>query len=175
VKLPIKKLLVLKKKGQNKTKKSQSCVKIVKLPIKKMLVFFFARQGLSGPYQIRSSSSTDMDLIILVLRKKMLIINISIFHIPWYQYVLSLWFLSHNLYSSHTLLESLSQLQNFTFWRPRFWRKNYSNREYVVPGLWSSLHKFYGRHHELIDRYGMSCVPNDNGPLQEHLLSPQFF
>jgi hypothetical protein len=47
VKLPIKKLLVLKKKGQNKTKKSQSCVKIVKLPIKKMLVFFFARQGLS--------------------------------------------------------------------------------------------------------------------------------
>jgi hypothetical protein len=37
--------------------------------------------------------------------------------------------------------------------------------------------KFYGRHHELIDRYGMSCVPNDNGPstLAEHLLSPQFF
>jgi hypothetical protein len=24
-----------------------------------------------------------------------------------------------------------------------------------VPGLRSSLHKFYGRHHELIDRYGM--------------------
>jgi hypothetical protein len=33
------------KKGQSKTKKSQSCVKIVKLPIRKLLVFFFARQG----------------------------------------------------------------------------------------------------------------------------------
>ena len=43
VKLPIKKLLVLKKKGQNTTKKSQSCVKIVKLPITKLLVFFFTR------------------------------------------------------------------------------------------------------------------------------------
>ena len=47
----------------------------MKLLIKKLLVFFFARQGLSGPYQIRSSSSSDMDLIILVLRKKILIIN----------------------------------------------------------------------------------------------------
>ena len=55
VKLPIKKLLVLRKKVI--ANKSQSCVKIVKLPIKKLLVFFFARQGLSGPYQIRSSSS----------------------------------------------------------------------------------------------------------------------
>ena len=44
-------------------------MKIVKLPIQKLLVFFFARQG-SGPYQIPSSSSFDMDLIILVLRKK---------------------------------------------------------------------------------------------------------
>jgi hypothetical protein len=69
VKLPIKKLLVLKKKGQNTTKISQSCEEIVKLPIQKILVFFFARQG-SGPYQIPSSSSFDMDLIILVLRKK---------------------------------------------------------------------------------------------------------
>jgi hypothetical protein len=55
------------KKGQNTTKKSQSCVKIVKLPIQKLLVFFFARQGLSDLYQIRSSL---LDLIILVLRKK---------------------------------------------------------------------------------------------------------
>ena len=78
VKLPIKKLLVLKKKGQNTTKISQSCEEIVKLPIQKILVFFFARQG-SGPYQIPSSSSFDMDLIILVLRKKnILIINICI-------------------------------------------------------------------------------------------------
>jgi hypothetical protein len=46
VKIPIKKLLALKK-GQNTTVISQSCVKIVKLPIKKLLVFFFARQGLS--------------------------------------------------------------------------------------------------------------------------------
>jgi hypothetical protein len=38
VKLQIKILLVLKKKGQNTTKKSQSCVKIVKLQIKKLLV-----------------------------------------------------------------------------------------------------------------------------------------
>ena len=30
------------------------------------------RQGLSGPYQIRPSSSSDMDLIILVLRKQIL-------------------------------------------------------------------------------------------------------
>jgi hypothetical protein len=29
----------IKKKGQNTTKKSQSCVKIVKLPIKKLLVY----------------------------------------------------------------------------------------------------------------------------------------
>ena len=71
VKLPIKKSLVLKKKGQNTTKKSQSCVKIVKLPIKKLLVFFFARQGLSGPYQIRTSSSSDNPC----LAKKILIIN----------------------------------------------------------------------------------------------------
>jgi DNA topoisomerase VI subunit B len=42
VKLLIKKLLVLKKKGQNTTTKSQSCVKIVKLPIKKLSVFFFS-------------------------------------------------------------------------------------------------------------------------------------
>jgi hypothetical protein len=33
VKLPIKKLLVLKKKVKTQQKKSQSCVKIVKLPI----------------------------------------------------------------------------------------------------------------------------------------------
>jgi hypothetical protein len=53
MKLPIKKLLVLKK-GQNTTKKSQNCVKIVNLPIKKLLVFLFARQGFSGPYQMSS-------------------------------------------------------------------------------------------------------------------------
>jgi hypothetical protein len=34
-----KKIISIKKKGQNKTKKSQSCVKIVKLLIKKLLVF----------------------------------------------------------------------------------------------------------------------------------------
>jgi len=50
VKLPIQKLLVLKKKVKA-PQKSQSCVKILKLPIKKLLVFFFARKGLSGPYQ----------------------------------------------------------------------------------------------------------------------------
>jgi hypothetical protein len=55
MKLPIKKLLVLKK-GQNTTKKSQNCVKIVNLPIKKLLVFLFARQGFSGPYQMSSKS-----------------------------------------------------------------------------------------------------------------------
>jgi hypothetical protein len=33
-------------RGQNTTKKSQSCAKFVKLPIKKLLVFFFPRQGL---------------------------------------------------------------------------------------------------------------------------------
>jgi hypothetical protein len=62
VKLPIKKSLVLKKKGENTTK-SQSCVKIVKLPIKQLLVFFSARKGLSIPYQIRSSSSSDIERI----------------------------------------------------------------------------------------------------------------
>ena len=46
--------LSLKKKGQNTTTKSQSCVKIVKWPTKKLIVFFSARQGLSGPYQIHS-------------------------------------------------------------------------------------------------------------------------
>ena len=49
VKLPITKLLLLKKKVKTQQKKSQSCAKIVKLQIKKLLVFFFARQGLSGP------------------------------------------------------------------------------------------------------------------------------
>ena len=44
----------------------------MKLPIKKLVVFFFARQWLSGPYQIRS---LELDLIILVLPKKILIIN----------------------------------------------------------------------------------------------------
>jgi hypothetical protein len=96
VKLPITKLLVLKKKGQNTTKKSQSCVKIVKLPITKLLVFFFtrqglsgpyqiliisiffARQGLSGPYQMSSKIESDMDLIILVEWKKILIIFLSV-------------------------------------------------------------------------------------------------
>jgi hypothetical protein len=58
--------LSLKKKVKTQQKKSQSCVKIVKLPIEKLLVFFFARQGLSGPYQMSSK----------VLRKKILIINI---------------------------------------------------------------------------------------------------
>jgi hypothetical protein len=67
VKLLIKKILVLKKKVKAQQQKSQSCVKIVKLLIKKILVFFFARQRLSGPYQIRSSSSSGMNLIILVL------------------------------------------------------------------------------------------------------------
>jgi hypothetical protein len=52
---PIKKLSVLKKKVKTQQKKSQSCVKIVKLPIKKLLVFFSARQGLSGPYQMSSN------------------------------------------------------------------------------------------------------------------------
>ena len=50
------KIISIKKKGQSTTKKLQSCVKIVKLPIKKLLVFVFTRQGLSGSYQIRSSS-----------------------------------------------------------------------------------------------------------------------
>ena len=51
-------MISIKKKGQNTTKKkSQSCVKIVKLPMKKILVFFF-----------RSTR--------IVLRKKILIINI---------------------------------------------------------------------------------------------------
>jgi hypothetical protein len=48
----------------------------MKLPIKKLLVFVFARQGLSSPYQMSSKSESDMDLIILVLRKKKIIINI---------------------------------------------------------------------------------------------------
>ena len=78
MKLPITKLLVLKKKGQNTTKKSQSCVKIVKLPITKLLVFFFTRQGLSGPYQMSSKIESDMDLIILVEWKKILIIFLSV-------------------------------------------------------------------------------------------------
>ena len=68
VKLPIKKLLVFKKKGQNTTKKSQSCVKIVNLLIKKLLVFF----SLDKDYQVHIRRA----LLILVLRKKILIINI---------------------------------------------------------------------------------------------------
>ena len=37
----------IKKRSKHNTQKSQSWVKIVKLSIKKLLVFFFARQGLS--------------------------------------------------------------------------------------------------------------------------------
>ena len=79
MKLQIKKLLVLKKKGQNTTKKSQSCVKIVKLPIKKLLVLKKKGQNTTKKSQscdkivklpIKNSSSSDMDLIILVERKK---------------------------------------------------------------------------------------------------------
>ena len=55
MKLPIKKLLVLKKRSKH-NKKIPNCVKIVKLPIKKLLVFLFARQGFSGPYQMSSKS-----------------------------------------------------------------------------------------------------------------------
>jgi hypothetical protein len=43
VKLPIKKLLVLKKRGKNTAKKSQSCVKIVKL-----LIIFFINKWETG-------------------------------------------------------------------------------------------------------------------------------
>ena len=66
----------IKKKGQNTTKKITKLWKLWNYWLKKLLVFFFVRQGLSGPYQIRSSSSSDMNLIILVLWKKILIINI---------------------------------------------------------------------------------------------------
>ena len=56
------------KKGQNATKKSQSCAKIVILPIK-TLVFFFARQGLSGPQKsilcdVYFITLNDIDLLI---------------------------------------------------------------------------------------------------------------
>ena len=44
-------LINIEKKGQNTKKtKSQSRIKIVKLPIKKLLAFCFTRQGLSGPW-----------------------------------------------------------------------------------------------------------------------------
>ena len=62
--------LSLKKKVKTQQNKSQSCVKIVKLPIKKLLVFFFGRQGLSGPNQIRSGPDNPC------LAKKILIIDI---------------------------------------------------------------------------------------------------
>jgi hypothetical protein len=39
MKLPIKNVLVLKKKGQNTTKKSQSCAKIVNPCLAKKIVF----------------------------------------------------------------------------------------------------------------------------------------
>ena len=76
---PMQKLLVLKKRSKH-NKKIPNCVKIVKLPIKKLLVFFFAPKGLSGPYQIRHSL---FELIWYgpdnpCLAKKILIINISI-------------------------------------------------------------------------------------------------
>ena len=50
--------IVFKKKNYNKAKQikkvktqqqNHKAVKIVKLPIKKLVVFFFAQQGLSGP------------------------------------------------------------------------------------------------------------------------------
>ena len=70
-------LLVICHARSNK-KNHKSCVKIVKLLIKKLLVFFFRSTRI-----IRSISdslfelTSDMNLIILVLRKKILIININ--------------------------------------------------------------------------------------------------
>ena len=63
------------------------------------------------------------------------------------------------------------------FTRPSRWRRNYSNRGYVVPGLRSSLHKLYGRHHELIDRYRMSVsrMTTDPLPFRSTCCRPSFF
>ena len=73
--------LSLKKKSKHNKKKSQSCVKIVKLQIKKLLVLEIKvktqQKNHKAVLKLCSSSSSDMDLIILVLRKKILIINIS--------------------------------------------------------------------------------------------------
>jgi hypothetical protein len=70
VKLPIKKLLVLKKKVKTQQKNHIAVLKCEITDKKNISIFVFARQELSGTYQIRSSSSSDMDLIILVERKK---------------------------------------------------------------------------------------------------------
>ena len=43
-----------------------------------IISIFFARQGLSGPYQMSSKSESDVDLIILVERKQILIIFLSV-------------------------------------------------------------------------------------------------
>ena len=53
------KIISIKKKGQSTTKKSQSCVKIVKLPIKKVLVFF----SLDKDYQVHIRSALRAHLI----------------------------------------------------------------------------------------------------------------
>ena len=87
----------------------------MKLPIKKLLVFFFARQGLSGPYQIRSSSSSDMDLIILVLWKKILIINM---HLKCFFYT-NVQVITHNLILSwhanfHCILGQEKMVSTYT-------------------------------------------------------------
>ena len=63
------------------------------------------------------------------------------------------------------------------FTRPSRSRRNYSNRGYVVPGLMSSLHKLYGRHYELINRYRMSVsrMTTDPLPFRSTCCRPSFF
>ena len=90
--------------------------------------------------------------------------------------VLSLWFLSHILYSTHMLLESLSQLK-WLFDRAKLLTQKLLKqgvccaRIEVIPSqvMWSSSRIDW----PLWD----VCVPNDNGPstLPKHLLSPQCF
>ena len=90
--------------------------------------------------------------------------------------MLSLGFLSHNLYSTQTLLESLSQLQWLIYKAKPLTQKLLKQgvccaRIEVITSqvIWPSSR---------ID-WPLSdvCVQNDNGPstIPEHLLSPQFF
>jgi hypothetical protein len=78
--------------------------------------------------------------------------------------VLSLWFFP---ITYTQLIRYSRECRNYSDFLtgPSCWRKNYSNRGCVVPELRSSFHKFYGRHHELIDRYGMPVSRMTTDPL----------
>jgi hypothetical protein len=58
--------------------------------------------------------------------------------------------------------DKMKNIADQKFWTElSCWRKSYSNKQgYVAPMFKASLQKFYGRHHNLVDRYEISISQN---------------